>query len=408
MLTVVPFKAIVPRADIVETVSSENFDSQNKILSIEEMKRNPISYLHVAKPHLGFLEEKKNVAKHFPIALNKLNEFLDQGIMQRETAGVYIYRQIKDGRIYQGVIAGVHANDYAEERIKKHEFTRTDKEEEMVGQMSITHTIGTAVLVTYHQTHNIEELTKLEMGEKPMFDFVQKAVRHSVWKVREHSELCQLLSNLDDVYIADGHHRSASLVRYANKQKKANPKHNGTEAYNFLQTYFVPSTYLYVYEYNRLVANITETPFKILKHICDHFEVERKRKEAYQPKKMHNFGMYYQGQWYKLKAKAEVINDADPLESLDVKLLENYILKPVLKIVDSKTDERLSFVDGSKGLVFLQDRVDKKKADIAFTMYPTDIEQVMAVADIHATMPPKSTWIEPKMRTGFIVQDLNE
>ena len=168
MLTVVPFKAIVPRADIVETVSSENFDSQNKILSIEEMKRNPISYLHVTKPHLGFPEEKKNVAKHFPIALNKLNEFLDQGIMQRETAGVYIYRQIKDGRIYQGVIAGVHANDYAEERIKKHEFTRTDKEEEMVGQMSITHTIGTAVLVTYHQTHNIEELTKLEMGEKPM------------------------------------------------------------------------------------------------------------------------------------------------------------------------------------------------------------------------------------------------
>jgi uncharacterized protein (DUF1015 family) len=371
------------------------------------MKRNPLSYLHVSKPHLNFPDEKKNIEKHFTIATKKLEEFLAEGIVQKVKPQVYIYRQIKDGRIYQGIISGVHADDYAEERIKKHELTRTDKEDEMVGQMRITHTISTAVLVTYHQTDEIEELTKKETQEKPYFDFVQRGVRHTIWITKNEDLICKALGHLDDVYIADGHHRSASLVRYAREQKENNPRHTGNEPYNFLQTYFVPSNLLYVYEYNRLVQDINSTPFKIMKHICDNFEVEKKKKEAYQPKKKHNFGMYYHDTWYKLKAKTNIVNDADPLKCLDVQILEDYLLKPVLNIADSKTDDRLSFVDGTKGLGFLQDRVDKGKADIAFTLFPTEIEQVMAVADIHATMPPKSTWIEPKMRTGFIVQDLS-
>lgn len=407
MLNIAPFKAILPRTDIVEIVSSENFDAQNKNLSMEEMKRNPMSYLHVSKPHLNFPEEKKNVEKHYPLALQKLEHFLHDGIMHKEDPRVYIYRQVKDGRIYQGIIAGVHADDYEALRIKKHELTRTDKEDEMVGQMGITKTIGTAVLVTYHQTDLINQLTEAETNERPLFDFVQRGVRHTVWMAKKEAEICNALASLSDVYIADGHHRSASLVRYANAQKASNPGHTGKEAYNFLQTYFVPAELLYVYEYNRLVENINTSPYKLLKHICDNFEMEKKKKEAYQPKKKHVFGMYYVDSWYKLKAKNEIIHDDDPLKCLDVQILEDFLLKPVLNITDSKTDERLSFVDGTKGLAFLEDRVNKKKADIAFTLFPTEVEQVMAVADIHATMPPKSTWIEPKMRTGFIVQDLS-
>lgn len=408
MLHIAPFKAIIPRTDLVEKVSSENFDSQNKHLSIEELKTNPLSYLHVAKPHLNFPDEKKNVDRHFPIALNKLEHFLEEGIMQKEPAHIYIYRQVKDGRIYTGIMAGVHADDYAIEKIKKHEHTRTDKEDEMVGQMRITKTIGTAVLVTYHQTAELDRLTKLEIAEKPLFDLVQRGLRHTVWIVKNEKEVSAALSALDCAYLADGHHRSASLVRYADQQKAANPKHTGLESYNFLQTYFVPSDAIHVFEYNRLVAGVSTSSYKILKHICDHFEVERKRKdEVYHPRRKHTFGMYYLGNWYKLKAKTEIIDDGDPLKSLDVQLLEDYLLKPVLGISDSKTDERLSFVDGTKGLQLLEERVNKGKASIAFTLFPTDIEQMMAVADLKATMPPKSTWIEPKMRTGFIVQDLS-
>lgn len=229
MLNVVPFKAILPRTDNVEIVSCENFDSQNKNLSIEEMKRNPMSYLHVSKPHLNFPEEKKNIEKHFPLALQKLEHFLNQGILQKAKPQVYIYRQIKDGRIYQGVIAGVHADDYEAERIKKHELTRTDKEDEMVAQMCITHTIATAVLVTYHQTTQIEELIRKETEEKPYFDFVQRGMRHTVWIAKNESGLCRALGALNDVYIADGHHRGASLVRYARDQKDKNPNHTGKE-----------------------------------------------------------------------------------------------------------------------------------------------------------------------------------
>ncbi len=408
MLNIAPFKAIFPRADMVETVSSENFDAQNKQLSVEEMKLNPMSYLHVSKPHLNFPEEKKNVARHFPFALKKLEQFLKEGVMLKAEPHIYIYRQIKDGRIYQGVIAGVHADNYVSEKIKKHELTRTDKEDEMVGQMRITKTVGTAVLVTYEKTKEIEDISKSEMLEKPHFDIVQRGVRHTIWIAKNEAKLCDALKALDHIYIADGHHRSASLVRYAQEQKEKNPNHTGKEPYNYLQTYFVPSDTIYIYEYNRLIDGVTNSSYHILKHICENFEIEKKKKdEAYHPKKKHCFGMYYLGNWYKLKAKPEIIDDSIPLKCLDVQILEDYLLKPVFNIMNSKTDERLSFVDGTKGLAFLEERVNKGKADIAFTLFPTEIEQVMAVADIRATMPPKSTWIEPKMRTGFVVQDLS-
>ncbi len=408
MLKIAPFKAILPREDLIEVVSSENYDAQNKHLSIEKMRQNSLSYLHISKPHLNFPEEKKNVERHFPIALAKLEHFLADGILEKKENHIYIYRQVKDGRIYHGVIAGVHADDYASEKIKKHEHTRTDKEDEMLGQMRITKTVGTAVLVTYHKTSAIEILTLKEMEGKPHFDIVQHGIRHTLWVVKNESQLCEALASLENVYIADGHHRSASLVRYANEQKELNLNHTGLEAYNYLQTYFVPSDLIHVVEYNRLVDGIVNYPYKILRHLHDHFEVEKKKKEeAYHPKKKHCFGMYYIDTWYKLKAKAEIIDDSDPLKSLDVQILEDFLLGPVLNITDSKTDERLSFVDGTKGLALLEDRVNKGKADIAFTLFPTEMEQVMAVADLGATMPPKSTWIEPKMRTGFLVQDLS-
>jgi uncharacterized protein (DUF1015 family) len=408
MLNIVPVKTILPRPDIADSVSSENFDAQNKNLSLEEMKRNPYSYLHIAKPHLNFPDEKKNILKHFPFALRKINQFLEEGILQKMPASVFIYRQIKDGRVYQGIIAGAHADDYKENRIRKHENTRTDKELEMMGAMEITHTVGTAVLVAYHQTNELEELVSKEVIHQPHFDFVKSGVRHTVWIAKEGEQICRELSQLRKAYIADGHHRSASLVKYAEKMKAQNPGHTGKEAYNYLQTYFVPDHLVHIFEFNRLVSNIDKSWYKIIKHICDHFTLEKRKKEPYQPRKMHNFGMYFQGEWYKLKAKPDIVHDEDPLLSLDVQILEDYLLKPVLDIKDSKTDERLSFADGTKGIQFLQERVDKKKADIAFTLFPTRMEQVKAVAEINATMPPKSTWIEPKMRTGFIVQDLTD
>ncbi len=339
MLNIVPFKAIIPRADLAEIVSSENFDSQNKQLSIEEMKRNPMSYLHISKPHLNFPDEKKNVEKHFPPATEKLESFIKEGILNKTKPQIYIYRQIKDGRIYLGIIAGVHADDYSSEKIKKHELTRTDKEDEMVAQMIVTKTISTAVLVTYHQTKEIEELTRKETEEKPLFDFVQRAVRHTVWVAKNESELCRQLASIENVYIADGHHRSASLVRYAELQKQNNKLHTGKEGYNYLQTFFVPSNLLYIYEYNRLISGITNSPYKIMKLICENFDVEKKKKEQYQPKKKHNFGMYFQQEWFRLKPKTELIHDEDPLKCLGVQILEDYLLQPVLDITAKQTND---------------------------------------------------------------------
>lgn len=411
MITVKPFRALRPREDMVEVISSENFDSSFKHLSIEEMQRNPLSYLHVAKQHLNFPDEKKSVDKHFPLAKTQLNELISQGLLVKEAKpAYYLYRQVKDGHSYLGIIAGVHAEDFKNNRIRKHEHTRTDKEYEMAKHMEITETIGTAVLVTYHNTETIDTIMANELNKKPTYDFIQRGVRHSVWVISDEKTvetISKELSNLSDVYIADGHHRSASLVNHYLQRRSENKNHTGQEAYNFLQTYFVPANLLFIYEYNRVVkVPSSKSGYKVIKKICENFKVEKYKKGPCKPDKMHQFGMYFEGAWYLLKAKDKIVDELHPLKVLDVSILEDYILKPILEIKDSKTDERIAFIDGSKGLDFLQERVDKGKFDIAFTLYPTTIEQVMAVADINETMPPKSTWIEPKMRTGFIVQDL--
>lgn len=407
------FSALRPKPELAQLVSSKSWDSNHNHISQSIMDNYEHSYLHVVKPHLNFTDPERIPEKHYPFARQKFLDMKKLGILEHDPSPcLYIY-QITDLRLgitYSGITGLASVDDYLSGKIKVHEHTLSKKEEALVKHVDYVQAVGEPVLLTFEGGSWYDQLIRRIEQVEPLFSFTgDELVKTEVWPIRAEADIrdsIQHMAELNAFYIADGHHRSAGAVRYCEKRRKENPDHTGEEPYNFFLAYFIPTDKLKIFEFNRMVkslGSLGEEAF--LQELEKTFVVSEIGHTMLQVKKKnHLFGMYMNHIWYGLDLKEKP--QGNVLESLDVSILEKFVLKDILHILDSKSDERLSFLDGTKGIVRLQELVDIGEFQVAFSLFPTKIEEVIAVADQNLVMPPKSTWFEPKLRTGLLIYEL--
>ncbi len=412
MAKVIPFKALRPRPDLAQVVSSRSYDTNHNHISREIMARNEYSYLHVVKPHLNFSDPERIPEKHFPIARKKLEILVDEGVLKKDEQPAFYLHQITDNIrhiVYNGIVGLASVEDYLNNHIKKHEHTLTKKEMGLVHHVEYVKAVGEPVLLTFEAGEWYDHLVVETTAFKPEYDFTSDdGLQHRLWVISNAEAVNSISQNMaaaGDLYIADGHHRTASAARYCEMQREKGAGSN--DACCYFLAYMIPADKIKVFEFNRLVKNLGGLTkhefFEKLKVDFDVYEIGRAKLRV--KKKNFQFGMYMEGKWYGLDYKQETEAN-DVLGNLDVSILENHVLKPILSIQDSKTDDRLSFIDGTKGISRLQELVDNGDYALAFSLYPTKIEEVIAVADKGLVMPPKSTWFEPKLRTGLLIHEV--
>lgn len=412
MATVKPFKALRPSKDNVALVSAPAYDSSSRDKSYVELDSNPYSYLHIVKPYLHYKGEKKNPEKHFPLGLKYLDEFKQKGwLVKDEADSYYIYRVIKGSAAYTGIIAAASVDDYKNNHILKHENTLTDKQNELADHIRWFHQLGNPVLLTYPDASNIENvITHYIENHIPEYNFISAdQLKHNLWvvsKLEDVEVIRNEFENIPKLYIADGHHRSAGSAAYCDYERKANPSYHGNEAFNFFPVCLIPFSKLHIFEYHRLVKdNLVNQPDFINK-VSLYFDIIPSGHLPVQPLKPKEFGLYFNKTAYLLKLKSTYALELNGiLDKLDVSIVEEFLLKRIFNILDSKTDKRIAFMDGTKGIGTLQETVDSKDCDLAITLYQTSIEEVKEVAENNLIMPPKSTWIEPKLRTGLVIYE---
>jgi uncharacterized protein (DUF1015 family) len=413
MAKVKPFAALRPAKDKVGEVSATPFDGASKDQALTEMMHNPNSYLHVVKPHLHFKGEKKNPAKHFPQGLAYLQRLRDQGLLIKDNKPCfYIYRIIKGHQAYAGIIASASVDDYNNNVILKHENTLTEKQNEIAEHIQFYNNLGNPVLLSYPDDESIDLLiNQYILKHVPEYNFISTdQVKHNMWVVTEEKDI-QLLETrfeaIPTLYIADGHHRSAGSATFCDRKRAENPNFTGEETFNFFPVCLIPFSKLSIFEYHRLVRDkaIVNNP-DFLEEIKKYFIKIPSGHLPVQPLNKKEFGLYFQGKAFLLQLKPEwEATLQGTLAHLDVSIVEEFILKRIFNITDSKTDARLSVMDGGRGIGHLQEAVDKGDYDLAISLYPTSMEEVKRVAEENLIMPPKSTWIEPKIRTGLIILD---
>ncbi|MBI1221002.1 MAG: DUF1015 family protein [Bacteroidetes bacterium] len=408
------FSALRPQPELAQLVSSRSWDSNHNHISKEIMDNYEYSYLHVVKPHLNFTDPERIPEKHYPFARQKFLDMKELGILEKEDQDcLYIYQitDLKLGFEYCGITGLASADDYLNGKIKVHEHTLSKKEEALVKHVDYVKAVGEPVLLTFEGGTWFDRLVDRVESEEPLFSFTaDDLVKTEVWPIRAEKDINNIvthLTELDAFYIADGHHRSAGSVRYAQKMRKEKPDYTGEESFNYFLAYFIPTDKLKIFEFNRLVkdlGSLSETQF--LEALAKKFTITPIGHSTLQvQRKSHLFGMYLNEMWYGLDLKEA--QEGSVLEKLDVSLLEKYILKEILHIHDSKSDDRLSFLDGTKGIHRLQEMVDIGEFKLGFSLFPTKIEEVIQVADEGLVMPPKSTWFEPKLRTGLLIYEMD-
>lgn len=410
MANIRPFKAFRPTRDKVHLVASRSYISYKKDDLISKLDENPFTFLHILNPEYKKENRSKaNSVERFEKIKGKFHDFINQQILEQdETPCFYIYRQIKDGHPYLGIIACAAVDDYYERVIKKHEATITHREEIFKNYLKTVEINAEPVCFTYPNHKEIDQLTQAQILTRPEYDFTTtNRVRHSFWVIQDATLVENLQSYFKEVksiYIADGHHRSASSALLGKESKEANPNHTGEEPYNFFMGYFIPENDLQIFEFNRLITSIGELDTSsFLKAVQKEFEVIFVDDALFTPQKVHEIGMYIDGNWYCLIPKEGLFKENDPVNSLDVSILTNHLLSPILGIEDLKTDERVYFKGGLEGLTALVQDVDSGKARVAFAHFPVTMEQLKTISDADQIMPPKSTWIEPKLRSGLTV-----
>jgi uncharacterized protein (DUF1015 family) len=407
MAIIKPFKALRPGKEYVQHVSAPS-DSGNYEASLAIIQENPHSFLHVVKPHLHFDTVKKNPAVHYPLGRIYLEQMVSNGVLVKDDQpAYYIYRTIKGSRAYTGIIAAAAIADYLNNVILKHENTRTDKQNELLEHVKYMRCIGSPVLITYPDDEALNKLLHDVAMRTPEYNFLSDdQVKHNLWLVTDAKEVALIEDKfgvMEELYIADGHHRSAGSAAYSAYRKG---KENGAEGiWDYMPVCLIPFSGMDIYEYHRLVKDSSVYKPEFMEKIKEFFHVHFVGHLPFQPLEKGEFGIYFDQKAYRLELKEE-LKQNDILESLDVSVVEKYILKNIFNIIDSKTDPRLSFMDGSKGIGTLQHHVDRHKTDLAITLFPTSIQEVIAVAKNNLIMPPKSTWIEPKIRTGLVVYEI--
>jgi len=415
MAKVLPFKAIRPSTDKVHLVASRSVDGYQPNELKDKLSGNPFTFLHVINP--DFRDGKKTKAGS-PERLKKVKarfkDFVNQKILiHDEQAAYYIYRQIKDGHQYLGIIACTSIDDYMNGVIKIHEQTITQREEKLKEYLEVCEFNAEPVLFCYPNDKTLDILIEEVSQQKADYDFTTTdMVRHTVWVLSDKAAvntITQSFSKMPAIYIADGHHRSASSALLGKTIRKNKGTYTGTEPFNFYLGVFFAETQLKIYDYNRVVKDMNGlTVDELLQQLKTKFEVKVIQEDLFKPESKHQMSMYVSGKWYALLAKEGTYNSNDPVGSLDASILTEHILSPVFNIHDLKTDSRIAFVPGIKGPQALKQQVDDGRASVAFGLYPVTMEHLKWIADTNNIMPPKSTWVEPKMRSGLVIYSFEE
>ena len=374
---------------------------------------NPLSFLHVVKPEID-LDPGTDVyaPEVYETGAVNLRRLIDDGVLIREERpAIYLYRQRMGDHIQTGIVAGASVDEYEADLIKKHEHTRPVKEDDRTRHIDALNANTGPVFLTYKARPAIDDLVARLTAAEPTYDFVAPdGIQHVLWVVDDPSDREALLAEfakVPELYVADGHHRSAAGTRIRAQRRDANPAHRGDEAYNFFLSVVFPDNQMKILDYNRVVKDLHGLDSdEFLAKVQADFEIEAV--DDGRPRERLSFGMYLEGQWWRLRAREESFPNGDPVNSLDVAILQNNLLAPVLGIGDPRSDERIDFVGGIRGLRELEQRVNSGEWEVAFALFPTSIDQLFSVADAGLVMPPKSTWFEPKLRSGLIVRPLGE
>lgn len=412
MANVKPFYCIRPRVDLAGRVAALPYDVYNRMEAKHEVEREPMSFLKVDRAETGFEDSVDTYdARVYQRAKELLQGMLEEGILiaDKEEA-YYIYELTMQGRSQTGIVACAAVDDYLNHVIKKHENTREDKEIDRINHVDTCDAQTGPIFLAYRSVRIIDEMVASVKQEATIYSFTSPdQIQHQVWKISDAERIRTLqaaFSEIDRIYIADGHHRAASAVKVALKRREAHPDYTGDEEFNYFLSVLFPHDQLMIMPYNRAVRDLNGlTQEKFIEKLNDNFEVTCQGREPYEPKEKACFGMYLDHQWYALRAKEKLLQITDPVASLDVSLLQDYLLDPVLGIHDPRTDQRVDFIGGIRGLKELERRADEDMK-VAFAMYPTSIMELFHVSDAERLMPPKSTWFEPKLRSGLFIHRL--
>jgi uncharacterized protein (DUF1015 family) len=415
MAIIKPFKGIRPPKDLVEKVESRPYDVLDSEEARAEAGDNEMSLYHIIKPEIDFpVGTSEYDPRVYEKAAENFQKFQDNGwLVQDSREHYYIYAQTMSGKTQYGLVVCAHTDDYMAGRIKKHELTRRDKEEDRMKHVRVNNANIEPVFFAYPDNAVLDKLIMRYAATEPEYDFIAPidGFRHQFWVINDDADtqtITDEFAKMPSMYIADGHHRSAAAALVGAEKAKNDPNHTGKEEYNYFMAVAFPANQLTIIDYNRVVKDLNGlTPAEFLGKLSENFEVEEKGTEIYKPVKLHNFSLYLEGKWYSLTAKPGTYDDSDPIGVLDVSVSSNLILDKILGIKDLRSDKRIDFVGGIRGLGELKKRVDSGEMKVALALYPVSMKQLMDIADTGNIMPPKTTWFEPKLRSGLVIHKLD-
>ncbi len=416
MAIIKAFRGFRPGREFAARIASRPYDVLNSEEAREAVKGNPYSFLHVVKPEVDLPPETDLYSDLvYETGRENLEKLISEGILlQDEAPSLYVYAQTMNGKTQYGLMGCANIQDYRNNVIRKHELTRPDKEEDRKQHVRVSNFHAEPVFFAYPAHPEIDGIVHEVVGLEPEYDFVaDDGIGHRLWVISEPALINRLesifASDIPFTYVADGHHRTAAAAGVGTERQEANPDHTGAEEYNYFLAVHFPADQLTIIDYNRVVKDLNgmdDSAF--LSRLQNSFVVQKTGREIHKPGKLHNFGMYLSGTWYSLTAREGTYDDSDPIGQLDVTLLSDHVLAPLLDITDLRKSKRIDFVGGIRGLKELERRVDSGEMKVAFALYPVSMSQLMQIADTNNIMPPKTTWFEPKLRSGLVIHKLED
>ena len=415
MATIKPFKGIRPPKELVESIESRPYDVLSSKEAREEAGDNEMSLYHIIKPEIDFEEDIDEYdPRVYQKAADNFKKFMDKGwLVQDDKENYYLYAQTMNGKTQYGLVVGAAVADYMSGLIKKHELTRCDKEEDRMKHVRVCNANMEPVFFAYPDNARLDEIIKRVAQNEPEYDFIAPidGFRHQFWIISNEDDIRAIteeFAKIPALYIADGHHRSAAAALVGAELARKDENHTGNEEYNYFMAVCFQASQLTILDYNRVVKDLNGlTPEQFINALSKNFIIEKKDSETYKPLCIHNFSLYLDGCWYSLTAKEGTYNDSDPIGVLDVDISTRLILNEILNIQDLRSDKRIDFVGGLRGLEELKKRVDSGEMKAALALYPVSMKQIMDIADSGAIMPPKATWFEPKLRSGLVIHKLS-
>jgi uncharacterized protein (DUF1015 family) len=414
MAVLKPFKGIRPKKELAASIACRPYDVLNEQEARIETKGDPNSFYHVIKPEIDFPDDFDHYSPEiYKKGKENFERMFREGIFrQDEKDCLYIYAQTMNGRKQYGIVGCASVDDYVNDIIKKHELTRPDKEEDRKNHVRVSNLNYEPVFFAYPQVIALDKLVEKVVTNNPEYDFTtDDGIGHTFWVIKDDSIINSIVDEFGKIkytYVADGHHRTAAAALVGKERREKNPNHTGKEEYNFFLAVHFPDNQLQIMDYNRVIKDLNGlTTDQFLDKLNESFTIEKIGSDIYKPSTLHEFSLYIENNWYKLTAKTGTYNDNDPIGVLDVTILSERVLAPILNIVDLRKDKRIDFVGGLRGLGELKKRVDNGEMKAAFALYPVTMKQLIDIADSGKIMPPKTTWFEPKLRSGLVLHSLD-